>query len=66
MIDHPPPGFTEGPPQAWRSIICMIGPDETLPIFQNHFRFREVSLEEAGRRLDQRENNPLALLAKIP
>lgn len=53
----PPNGFREGPRMAYRPIICMIGLDESSPVFHNHFRFRQVPITEAETRQDQRDKH---------
>lgn len=42
--------YTEGPPRAYLPIVCRIGRE-----FENHFAFREVPIEEAGKKEDQRK-----------
>jgi hypothetical protein len=46
--------YREGEPVAYRPIVCRIG-DPCSPVFENHFCFRIVPVEEAGTRIDQRE-----------
>ena len=50
---------TEPKPRAYRPIVCMIGfgsgPEEAPPIFHNHFAYREVSMDEEGKREDPRD-----------
>ena len=48
-------GFTEGERMAYRPVRCCIGPTPENSIFDNHFAYQRVPIEEAGIRIDPRE-----------